>query len=357
MKMLYSGGGTLGPVTPLLAIHEMLQDEPKYKAVWIGTVDGPEKKLVTAAGIRFHSIPSGKFRRYISVKNITDIGRTLLGVFVSIWIIWKEKPDLCVSAGGFVSVPVHIAAWLTGTPSWVHQQDVRPGLANKLMAPFAAQITTVLKGSLVHFSAKKAVQLGNPIRQSILSGTHAEGKKMFHIEKDVPTVLVVGGGTGAEAVNIMTTEAVQHLDGHANIIHVVGPARSHAQAKRVSELFTWYQMQDFLGPDKLPHAYALADLVVTRGGFGSITELAALKKAIIIIPKPGHQEDNVTMIQEKKAGFILDERLSNGYHLAGTIKQILSDKLLRKSMGEKLHELYPPAKREHIVKIIDTLVH
>ena len=357
MKILYSGGGTLGPVSPLLAIHEMLAGEPTYKAAWIGTASGPEEQLISAAGICFHTIPAGKFRRYASLKNITDIGTTFLGVLASIWIIWKEKPDLCISAGGFVSVPVHIAAWLTGVPSWVHQQDVRPGLANKLMMPFAKQITTVLKSSLAHFPPEKTVQLGNPIRTSVLSGSAKQAKEIFDINNHLPTVLVVGGGTGAEAVNMMTTEAVQHLDSHANIIHVVGKTRSHAQAKRVTELFTNYRMADFLGPDKLPHAYALADVVVTRGGFGSLTELAALKKAIIVIPKPGHQEENVTMVQDSRAGLVLDERLSNGYHLAGAIKQLLSDERLRRSMGEKLHELYPPAESKQIMHIIDRMNH
>ena len=153
MKILFSGGGTLGPVTPLLAIHDMVTEaHPNATFFWLGNKLGPEKMTIEKFDIPFHTISSGKLRRYISFWNVIDIIRIIIGFFQSIKILWKEKPDVCISAGGFVSVPVHAAAWLLGIPTWVHQQDVVIGLANKLMAPSARVITTALEMHLNYFS-------------------------------------------------------------------------------------------------------------------------------------------------------------------------------------------------------------
>ena len=175
MKILFSGGGTLGPVTPLLAIQEMIKKEHDAKFVWVGTKKGPEKALVQKEGIGFLSIYSGKLRRYLSFYNVIDIFKILIGFFQSLKIMWKEDPDLCISAGGYISVPVHWAAWLSGTSTWVHQQDVAIGLANRLMAPFAKIVTTALEENASGFSKKKTVWLGNPVRQEILRGKKEDG--------------------------------------------------------------------------------------------------------------------------------------------------------------------------------------
>ncbi len=355
MKILYSGGGTLGPVTPLIAIHDALKREEDYKAVWIGTQDGPEDKLVRGVGIRFYTIPSGKLRRYFSLKNISDLNRIFNGFFHSFIILWRENPDVCVSTGGFVSVPVHLAAWFLGIPTWIHQQDVRVGLANKLMAPMAKQITTVMRESVASFPRRKTVQLGNPIRESVMAGSTEEARKLFGIANDLPVVLAVGGGTGAEAINVRVDEAISHLDGVANMIHVTGRTRDQSRAKRASELFATYHAFPLL-TDELPHAYALADVIVCRGGFGTMTELAALHKAMIVIPKAGHQQDNVGVVGQRKAGILLDEQLSNGYHLATNIKQLLHDEINRRSLGDRLHALFPPADPAVVRKIAHSLV-
>jgi len=158
MKIIFSGGGTLGPVTPLLAIYDIVKTaHPEAQFLWVGTKRGPERELVEQKGIRFITLSSGKFRRYLSIWNITDIVRIIIGFFQSIEIIRKESPGLCVSAGGFISTPLHWAAWFLGVPTWIHQQDVKVGLSNKLMAPFAKVITTALSKNVADFSKKKTL--------------------------------------------------------------------------------------------------------------------------------------------------------------------------------------------------------
>jgi UDP-N-acetylglucosamine--N-acetylmuramyl-(pentapeptide) pyrophosphoryl-undecaprenol N-acetylglucosamine transferase len=356
MKIILSGGGTLGPVTPLLAIFEIVKKEyPDADFLWIGTKKGPERELLESRGIRFISIPSGKFRRYVSLWNIVDLFRIALGSLQALWIIFREDPDLCISAGGFVSVPVHWAGWLFGVPTWIHQQDVRVGFANKLMAPFARIVTTALEASEKYFSKKKVLWLGNPVRQEILEGSKTKGLKRFHLQKGIPVVFATGGGTGSMRVNQLIIEAVAHLGGHAQIIHLSGKERPQELVNRAVKHFDYYQVHQFF-MDEMKDAYAAADIVISRGGFGTITEIAALGKPAILIPKPGHQVENVRALAGADAVIVVDETTADGNYLAKTIRELAEDKEKQKRLGEKLHEMMPVAKKEDILYIVEQFV-
>ncbi len=356
MKVIFSGGGTLGPVTPLLAIYEVIRDEYEgAEFVWVGTKSGPEKKLVEDMGINFLSIISGKLRRYISVFNIFDFFKIGFGFFQSCKIMWKENPSLCISAGGFVSVPLHFAAWFFGIPTWVHQQDVDVGLANKLMAPFAKKITTALEGNIVKFSNKKTEWLGNPVRSEILSGNKEDAIKRFGLNRDLPVVFATGGGTGSLRVNQMIVEAVQHLKGVCQVIHLSGKNRPQELVNNAVKHFDYYQVHQFF-TDEMADAYAAADLVISRGGFGTITEMAALGKASILIPKPGHQQDNVRFLEDAGAVELVNEETSDGNYLARVIKDLLCDEVKLKQMGKKLQGMLPVAKKEDLVRMVGECV-
>jgi len=182
MKILFSGGGTLGPVTPLLGIYEAVKTKyPQAEFVFVGTKNGPERQLVEKYNIKFITISSGKWRRYFSGWNFFDWFKILFACLQSSVLLLKEKPSIVITAGGFVSVPVHLAAWLHGIPSWVHQQDTRVGLANKIMARFATQITVALKDSIKFFSSKKTVWLGNPVRADIYLGSLENARNVFNL--------------------------------------------------------------------------------------------------------------------------------------------------------------------------------
>lgn len=298
MKILFSGGGTLGSVTPLLAMKESIEEEfDDVEFVWVGTPNGPEEGLVSREDIRFYSISSGKLRRYLSLKNFTDFFKFIIGLFQSFNILRKEKPDICITTGGFVSVPVHMIAWVLDIKSWVHQQDVQPGLANKIMAKFASKVTTATEKSLKHFSKEKTECIGNPVRKDIYEGSAERARKLFNLERNKPVIFALGGGTGAKEINQLVTDNIEDLASNVQIIHITGPERDDSVAKKLEKQYKDYHAYTFLD-EEIKHAYAAADLVVCRAGFGTLTELVALEKPAILIPKKGHQQRNAELFQD-----------------------------------------------------------
>ena len=352
MKILYSGGGTLGPVTPLLAMHSMFRKQyPDMQALWIGTAHGPEFELVIKHDIPFRSISSGKFRRYISIWNIVDIIRIFAGFFQAFALLLKERPSICISAGGFNSVPIHWAAWFLRIPTWIHQQDVDVGLANKLMAPIARVITTALEDHVGYLPKKKRVWTGNPVREEILQGSKEEAKQLFNLQEGLPVVFVTGGGTGSQKVNQMLVEALPDLEGHCQIIHLTGRNRPGELASRAATSFSFYQTYPFF-TSEMKHAYAAADIVVSRGGIGTLSEVASLSKAAILIPHPGHQYDNVRYLSNKHAAIFLDERTSDGKQLAKYILHLLRNPHERELLGQHIVKTLPRAAAVDIQSLL-----
>ncbi len=356
MKIIFSGGYTLGPVTPLLAVFDILKEKyPQTEFLWLGTKNGPERTLVEERGIKFLVLPSGKFRRYLSFWNIIDAVMIICGFFKSLKIMWQENPDLCISAGGFVSVPVHWSAWLFGIPTWVHQQDVKVGLANRLMAPFAKVITTALEENLKNFSAKKTVWLGNPVRQRILAGTKDSALKRFNLRPDMPVIFAMGGGTGSMRVNQLIIQSIQHLKGLCQVIHLSGKERPQELVERALGLFSdFYQVHKFF-TEEMKDAYAAADIVISRGGFGSLSEIAALGKPAIIIPKSGHQEENARFLAEAGAVILVDERTADGNYLAKVIKELLADSVKQKQLAIQLKKMMPVAEKDKVLRVVDNI--
>ena len=349
---MLSGGGTLGPVTPLLGLAEIIHSKnPDTEFVWIGTKNGPEKKIVEEYNVRFIAITSGKMRRYFSFLNILDWFKIKLAFGHCLFLLLKEKPDVLISAGGYVSVPVHLAGWFHGIPSWIHQQDVRVGLANKIMAPFAKVITTALEQNVRKFNVKKTLWLGNPVRSDIYEGNPEKAQEIFNLKKNLPVVFATGGGTGSNKINQLIVEASQHLKNHAQIIHLTGKERSGKYAKHAESIIEDYQAYEFFTKE-MKHAYAVADVVISRGGFGTITELSALGKASILIPLPGHQEENVKFLDEAGAVVVMKQDLTDSYKLAKMIQEFLENKNKREEMGEKLKQILPIAKEEDVIEII-----
>lgn len=345
----------MGPVTPLLAIYETIKKaHPDAEFFWVGTKRGPERQLVEQKGIKFITLSSGKFRRYLSIWNITDLVRVIIGFFQSLYIMWKYSPDICISAGGFISVPLHWASWFFGIPTWIHQQDIKVGLANKLMAPVAKTITTALEPSIKDFSKNKTKWLGNPVRADILKGDRNRGYERFGLKPDLPVIFATGGGTGSLRVNQLVVEASQHLRGIAQIIHLSGKERPHELTEKASSIYDWYHHYEFLSSE-MGDAYAVADIVISRGGFGSITEIAALGKPAILIPKPGHQENNVKFLADAGAVLLVNEQTSDGNYLAKVIKELLKSKEQQNGMVKKLSESMPLAKAGDILEIVERL--
>lgn len=322
-KILFSGGGTLGSTTPLLAIQEKL-DHSKHDFIWIGTRFGPEEKLIEDKQIKFYQIFSGKIRRYFSVKNLIDPFKALIGLFQSMYILIREKPDVCISAGGFISVPVHLSAWLLNIPTWVHQQDVQPGLSNKIMAKFANKVTVALEESQKHFSNPNTECIGNPVREGVFQGREEGAKRLLNLQLDKPVIMALGGGTGAEEVNELILGSIEDLDGF-EIIHITGPMRDSREAKKIEENYSNYHSEEFLGGN-MKHAYSAADFVVCRAGFSTLSELTALNIPAVLVPKEGHQQLNAKVFSDSKKFINFKE------------KNTTVDKLINKLQGQKTEE-------------------
>ncbi len=351
MKILFSGGGTLGPVTPLLAMYEHLKDSENVEFLWVGTKEGPEEYLIKNAGIRFVAFPASKLRRYFSFQTFADIFVFIGAFFQALIFLYKERPDICISTGAYVSVPIHWAAKILHIATWIHQQDVVVGLANRLMAPFANVITVVLEQSLLKFPKHKTRLLGNPVRPSIFMGTKEAAFQKFSLDSNLPVLLAMGGGTGSEKINVLIAQVAFELDTLCQIIHVTGKERKTLEP---TTPLKHYHCVEFLDTD-MKDAYAVADIVVSRGGFGTLSELAALKKSAIIIPKSGQQEKNIQFCADSGGLLLCNENTVTPIELADKIRGLLEDPLLHQALGEKLFHLIPVATVDSIKDILSFL--
>lgn len=320
MKVILSGGGTIGSVSPLLAVYEELKArQENVEVLWLGTKNGPEKKLVEAYQIKFKAISSGKLRRYFSFQNFIDPFKIIAGFFQSFFLLKKIRPNVVLSAGGFVSVPTAFAAYLLKIPVMIHQQDIRLGLANKLMIPFAKIITVTFEASLKDFPSNKTTVVGNPVRKDVLSGSKEEAYKFFKLEEGLPVVLIMGGGTGAAYINSLVAKSIKELASFCQVIHLTGG--------KVEKVYSdpRYKAFDFL-TSQMKNALAVSDLVVTRAGLSTLTELSALAKPSFIIPMPdSHQEENANEFFKNNAAAVASQKNLSPQGFTAAIKELLEN--------------------------------
>lgn len=278
-RIVLTGGGTAGHVMPNLALIPELQ-QLGWEIHYIGSREGIEKELLSGTGLPYHTIATGKLRRYLSLKNLTDPFRVLGGLYQSFLLLKKIRPRIVFAKGGFVSVPVVIAAWLNKIPVILHESDITPGLANRICSPFAGLVCVSFPEAKEYFPAGKTVLTGNPIRKFLLSGSRAKGLALCGFSPNRPVLLVIGGSLGAVRINTLVRAILPQLNDF-QVIHVCGrghldPALAKAEG---------YRQFEFIGPE-LPHILAAADLCVSRAGANFLFELLALKKPALLIPLP-----------------------------------------------------------------------
>ena len=349
-KILLTGGGTGGSVTPLLAIAEELQaqsGEGEYSFLWIGTQNGIEKDMVEKEGIIFKAIESGKLRRYFALQNFIDPFLIIKGFYQSLLIIVKWKPSLIISAGSFVATPVVVAGWLCRVPIVVHQLDAVPGLSNRLAAPFAKVVTVTFEKTLAAYG-KKAVLTGNPIRPRLLGLYLSLHAKLKGDSRELPKVLVLGGGTGAEYINQLLEKSLAELTSFCQLVHVTGKNKKISQTDSPN-----YQGYEFLELSDLAREYAAADVVITRAGMGTLTELANLGKPTIIIPIPeSHQEDNARVFQEKQAALVLRQSDLSPELFVKFLHRFIDDKKLWEELSVNIKKVLRDDAISNILAII-----
>lgn len=355
--IMLSGGGTGGSVTPLLALaEELIKEDRNINLLFVGAKNGPEKELIAGfkdKEIRFLTLPSGKLRRYLSIYNFFDVFKIIGAFFKSLIILRQEMPDIVISAGSFVSVPLVWAAACCQIPILIHQQDIRPGLANKLMAPFARVITVTFEKSLADYGPR-AVLTGNPAKD--ISSFQSQGmsmRKNYNLKIDVPFVFVVGGGTGALAINELVAESLPDLLPFCQIINLTGRDKKPVDTIKNEADNGTYQAIEFLGHDEYLGLLAAADLVVSRCGLGALTEISALAKAAILIPMPhSHQEDNALLFEDSGAAIVLNQDGLSAKELGDKIKIVLGNSKLRGGLSHNAAKIMKPEAASNMAALI-----
>lgn len=279
-NIVLTGGGTAGHVTPNLALIPLLQARG-YTIHYIGSKDGIERQLIEALpGVSYYPISSGKLRRYLDVKNLSDPFKVVQGAGQATRLIHRIKPVVVFSKGGFVSVPVVLGAWFNRVPSVIHESDMSPGLANKIALPLCTKLCATFPEAAAA-AHPKGVWTGAPIRPELLNGDKARGLQFAGLTTGLPILLIMGGSMGAQAINEAVDAALPALLRHFQIIHIRGKdALNKDYAHRVG-----YAQFEYVN-EQLPDLFAACDLVLSRAGANAIWEFAALHRPMLLIPLP-----------------------------------------------------------------------
>lgn len=320
-RIVLTGGGTAGHVTPNLALLPELK-KAGYEIFYIGSEQGIEKKLVEDAGITYYGVSTGKLRRYFDLKNFTDPVRIVKGFFQAKSILKKLKPDVVFSKGGFVSVPVVRAAASLKIPCIIHESDLTPGLANKLCIPVAVKVCCNFPETLQYLPSDKAVVTGTPIRAELSEGIAREGLKLCDFTEFKPVLMVMGGSQGARSINNAIRASLDKILNDFQVIHLCGKGNLDPSLDGIRG----YRQFEYLDED-LKHAFAAADIVVSRAGANAICELVALKKPNLLIPLPtggsrGDQLLNAASFESQGFSFVLKEEDLNEETLLSGIQAV-----------------------------------
>ena len=334
-KIVMTGGGTAGHVTPNIALMPALK-EAGYEITYIGSYQGMEKGLIEAQKIPYYGISSGKLRRYFDLKNFSDPFKVLKGYGEAIRLMKTIKPDIVFSKGGFVSVPVVLAAKHCRIPAIIHESDITPGLANKIAVRGAQKVCCNFPETMKYLPAGKAVLTGSPIRQELLHGNASAARRLCNIpDSSKPVLLIVGGSSGSKVINDAVRSALSELLKSFYIIHLCGKGNLDSS---LNDVRGYSQME--YASDELPDIFALADLVISRAGANSICELLALHKPNILIPlsakaSRGDQILNANSFQNQGFSYVLEEESLSKETLTEAVRKVYASRdSYRKAMEQ-----------------------
>ena len=346
--IILTGGGTAGHVTPNLALIPSLK-AAGYDIQYIGSYNGMERKLIENAGIPYDGISSGKLRRYFDLKNFSDPFRVLKGYAEALKLLRKYKPDVLFSKGGFVAVPVVLAAKHYHIPTIIHESDMTPGLANKLCIPSAKWVCCNFPETLKYLPEGKAVLTGSPIRAELLQGDRLAGLQYTNLSAAKPIILVIGGSLGSVKVNGAVRSILPKLLEQFQVIHICGKGNLDESLIGTSG-YVQYEYVD----SPLKHLFAAADLIVSRAGANSICEILALRKPNVLIPlsaaaSRGDQILNAKSFQKQGFSMLLQEEDITNQKLLDTIHQVYKD-------HEKYQKAMAASHQNQAIPIIADLI-
>ena len=331
-KIVLTGGGTLGHVTPHLALIPSLQ-EAGYEIHYIGTENGMEApKMRAVEGVTYHAVKSGKLRRYHDWKNFTDPFRVIAGAFQSARLMGQIKPDVVFSTGGFVAVPVVFGAWLHRIPVLCHESDLTPGLANKLCKPFATRFATTFP-ECAEALGSKAEMTGTPLRPELFHGDKAKGLSLLGFYGQKPVLLMMGGSSGAQSVNACLRQALPELTPDFDIAHICGKGNLDAELEGTPG----YKQIEFLDAE-LPDVLACTDLVLSRAGANALCEFQALGRPMLLIPYPKGASRGDQILNAKS----LEKR--------GLCRVLLQENMKPETMVQEIRETW--AKKDELTEAL-----
>lgn len=324
-KIVLTGGGTAGHVTPNIALIPKLR-EHGYEISYIGSYDGMERKLIEDYDIPYYGIATGKFRRYFDLKNFTDPFRVLKGVFEAKKYLKQISPDIIFSKGGFVAVPVVRAAKSLNIPVITHESDMTPGLANRLCLPAATVICCNFPETMKTLPAEKAVLTGTPIREELKSGSREAGLAFTGFSGEKPIIMVTGGSLGAVAVNNAVRDALPELLTRYDIVHLCGRGKLDERLVGTDGYIQYEYIKE-----ELPDLFAMADLIISRAGANAICEIATLNKPNLLIPLPskasrGDQILNAHSFESQGFSMVIDEENLTTKTLIDGVDELYADR-------------------------------
>lgn len=330
--IVFTGGGTAGHVTPNMALMDKLP-AGEWQIHYIGTNEGIEKQLMEQRPeVHYHAIAWGKLRRYFSWKNFTDPFRVIQGYFQSRRILKEVQPDVLFSKGGYVSVPV-VAAAKGCCPVLCHESDYTPGLANKLAARFADKICVTFEDTLTKVPAGKGVCTGTPVRSSLLNGSREKGLAFAGLTGEKPILLVMGGSSGAQALNEGLWAALPQLLTTFDIIHLCGKGKLNPEYSQQG-----YVQYEYIS-EELPDLFAAADILLSRSGANAVFEFLALKKPALLVPLP---------LSASRGDQILNARY---FEKHGFAKELPQEEMTAEKLTEELTTMY--AHRQSYIEAME----
>jgi UDP-N-acetylglucosamine--N-acetylmuramyl-(pentapeptide) pyrophosphoryl-undecaprenol N-acetylglucosamine transferase len=378
-RLIVSGGGTGGHTYPALTAVRALAARLAangygLEVLWVGTAGSLEERVAESEGIAFAAVATGKIRRsgnplkMLSVANAKDMGRVPLGAAQARSIVADFRPDVILGTGGYVAVPVGLAAKVCRVPLVVHEQTVRLGLANKALARVAARVAVSSEASLALLpdsARRSAVVTGNPVRPEVLSGHPDKAVAALGLhgfDRALPTVYVTGGAQGARQINQTVAAVLPWLLEHANVVHQCGPTAVEDLAANAAglpaHLTARYFLTGFVGAE-LPDVLALADVMVSRSGAGTIAEITALGKAAVLIPLAtsagNEQAHNAAHLQQAGAAVALLGEVTP-QALREAITPLLTDGQRRDDVARQARAHGRPEAAERLVDVLLSVV-
>jgi len=362
VRIVITGGGTGGHTSAGLAVASALAEQG-VECVWIGSRHGIEAERVPERGIPLYAIPTGKLRRYWSWQNLTDLAlRVPAGTWQAFRLLGRLRPDAVFATGGFVAVPVVLAAAVRRVPVVIHEQTAVPGLATRLTARFAERVALTFAGSEVGVSAERCVVTGNPLREELRGGARERALERFQLDAAAPLVYVTGGVQGAHRLNRVVGAALPGLLEAAQVIHQCGDNqttgdRGWLEARRAalpSALRARYRVVPYVGTE-LADVFAAAQLVISRAGAGTVNECCQLGLPALYVPLPGARGDeqtaNARLVEAAGGCVVLPEPALTAERLVATVRPLLAAPARLKEMGERARTLARPDAARRIAEL------